>query len=246
MSSKQGEQKRSGWRGWGQYWGCSTLTEGLAKEGVSPQQLSGAVWVTWPGVLLKPSEKRLEAQPLVHVLEANGRNMSGAEQDRAMAAVSLALNGTPALGLQDQEMNSALLGVFYSYISYIAFISLYCHHWVSVFFLSETAVFFLLPRVQSVWHCHHCPGLVYPHHHWPVLHHCLLQPQQVRIRYHRNCKMIHANQKATAAPSNVKLVQCHLLHQAVEESPSLRECCDPRRCAGPRGGQSGEKIDQLP
>nr|XP_046263896.1 uncharacterized protein si:dkey-246e1.3 [Scatophagus argus] len=35
--------------------------------------------------------------------------MSGAQQDRAMTADSLPLNGTAALGLHDQEINSALL-----------------------------------------------------------------------------------------------------------------------------------------
>lgn len=120
---------------------------GLAEEGVSPQQLSGPVQSHGLGVLLKPSEKRLEAQPLVHVLEANGRDMSGAEEDRAMAAVSLTLNGTPALGLHEQEMNSALSGAFYSY-------HLYRFNFTLLpplsFFLRETAVLFLLPRVQSV------------------------------------------------------------------------------------------------
>ncbi|XP_044046437.1 uncharacterized protein si:dkey-246e1.3 isoform X2 [Siniperca chuatsi] len=59
-------------------------------------------------VSIETSEKRLEAQPLVHVFEANGSNMSGAQQHRAMTADSLPLNGTAALGLHDQEMNTAL------------------------------------------------------------------------------------------------------------------------------------------
>lgn len=68
-------------------------------------------------VSIETSEERLEAQPSVHVLEANGSNMSGAQQDRAMAADSLPLNGTAALGLHDQEMNTALFGVLRSFLS---------------------------------------------------------------------------------------------------------------------------------
>lgn len=106
---------------------------------MSPQRLSRAVWVTWPRFLLKPSAKRLEAQPLLHVLEANGRNMSGARQDGAMTADSLSLNGTAALGLRDQEMNSALYGVLYCFnLTVLSPLSLRC---LDVIFLSETAVF---------------------------------------------------------------------------------------------------------
>ncbi|XP_029294132.1 uncharacterized protein LOC115012580 isoform X1 [Cottoperca gobio] len=57
-------------------------------------------------VSIETSEKRLEAQPLLHVLEANGSNMSGAQQDGEMTADSLHLNGTAALGLHDQEMTT--------------------------------------------------------------------------------------------------------------------------------------------
>lgn len=60
-------------------------------------------------VSIEISEKRLKAQPLVHVLKANGSNMSGAQQDRAMTANSLHLNRTAALELHDQEMNTAAL-----------------------------------------------------------------------------------------------------------------------------------------
>ncbi|XP_031720512.1 uncharacterized protein LOC116392858 isoform X1 [Anarrhichthys ocellatus] len=49
-----------------------------------------------------------EAQHSVHVLEANGSRMSGAQQDGAMTADSLHLNGTAALGLLDLETNTAL------------------------------------------------------------------------------------------------------------------------------------------
>ncbi|KAM8773724.1 uncharacterized protein AB9X84_018178 [Acanthopagrus schlegelii] len=42
-------------------------------------------------------------------MEAHGSNMSGAQQDQAMTADSLHPNGTAALGLYDQEMNSAQL-----------------------------------------------------------------------------------------------------------------------------------------
>ncbi|XP_050926705.1 uncharacterized protein si:dkey-246e1.3 [Lates calcarifer] len=41
-------------------------------------------------------------------LDANGSNMSGAQQERAMTADSLHLNGTTALGLHDEETNTAL------------------------------------------------------------------------------------------------------------------------------------------
>lgn len=57
-----------------------------------------------------------EAQRSVHVLEANGRNMSGARQDGAMTADSH-LNGTAALGLHDQETDAALNGVLCCVIS---------------------------------------------------------------------------------------------------------------------------------
>lgn len=50
-------------------------------------------------------------------MEAHGSNMSGAQQDRAMTADSLHPNGTAALGLYDQEMNSAQLGVLDSFLS---------------------------------------------------------------------------------------------------------------------------------
>ncbi|XP_071360961.1 uncharacterized protein [Trachinotus anak] len=57
---------------------------------------------------IEGSEKRLEAQPLVHVfLDANGSNMSGAQQERAMTADSLHLNGTATLGLHDGDVNTA-------------------------------------------------------------------------------------------------------------------------------------------
>lgn len=78
---------------------------------MSPQRPSRAVWVTWPGFLLKASEKRLESQPLLHVLETDGRNMSGARQHEVMGEDNPSLNGTAALGLHDREMNAALLGV---------------------------------------------------------------------------------------------------------------------------------------
>lgn len=58
-----------------------------------------------PKFLLKTSEKRLEAQPSVHVLDANGSNMSGALQ-----AEGLHLNRTAAYGLQDEETSTALFG----------------------------------------------------------------------------------------------------------------------------------------
>ncbi|KAI4832253.1 hypothetical protein KUCAC02_015227 [Chaenocephalus aceratus] len=59
-------------------------------------------------VSIETSGKRLEAQPLVHVLDAKGSNMSGAHQDGEMMADSLHVNTTAALGLHDQEMDSAL------------------------------------------------------------------------------------------------------------------------------------------
>ncbi|KAK5866227.1 hypothetical protein PBY51_020434 [Eleginops maclovinus] len=59
-------------------------------------------------VSIETSGKRLEAQPLVHVLDANGSNLSGTQQDGAMTEDSLHLNATAALGLHDQEINSAL------------------------------------------------------------------------------------------------------------------------------------------
>ncbi|KAG7223645.1 hypothetical protein INR49_015370 [Caranx melampygus] len=43
--------------------------------------------------------------------DANGSNMSGAQQERAMTADSLRLNGTAALGLHDEEVNTALFDV---------------------------------------------------------------------------------------------------------------------------------------
>lgn len=58
MSSKQGEGEEGR--------GCPTWTEGVTKEGVSPQRLSRAVWVTWPKFLLRGG---LELSLLVHVLE---------------------------------------------------------------------------------------------------------------------------------------------------------------------------------
>lgn len=68
-------------------------------------------------VSIEASEKRLEAQHSVHVLEANGSNMSGAQQDEAMTADSLHLTGTAASGLRDQETNTAVFGVLFSFIS---------------------------------------------------------------------------------------------------------------------------------
>ncbi|XP_010780712.1 uncharacterized protein isoform X2 [Notothenia coriiceps] len=59
-------------------------------------------------VSIETSGKRLEAQPLVHVLDAKGSNMSGAHQDGEIMADSLHVNTTAALGLHDQEMDSAL------------------------------------------------------------------------------------------------------------------------------------------
>ncbi|KAI3352960.1 hypothetical protein L3Q82_019531 [Scortum barcoo] len=59
-------------------------------------------------VSIETSEEEPESQPLVHVLEANGSNMNGAQQAREMTADSLPLNGTAALGLHDEEMDSAL------------------------------------------------------------------------------------------------------------------------------------------
>lgn len=88
---------------------------------MSPQRPSRAVWVTWPGFLLNPSEKSPEAQPLVRVMEAHGSNMSGVQQDRAITADSLHLNGTAALGLHDQEMNSAQSGVLDSLYQFHCF-----------------------------------------------------------------------------------------------------------------------------
>ncbi|XP_056227905.1 uncharacterized protein si:dkey-246e1.3 isoform X2 [Seriola aureovittata] len=41
-------------------------------------------------------------------LDADGSNMSGAQEERAMTADSLHLNRTAALGLHDEEMNTAL------------------------------------------------------------------------------------------------------------------------------------------
>ena len=64
---------------------------------------------------MKCSERRLEAQLLVHVVEANGRIMSGAGQDAAMATDNLSLNSTASLELHDQEINSALFGESYRF-----------------------------------------------------------------------------------------------------------------------------------
>lgn len=66
-------------------------------------------------VPVETSERRCAAQPLVHVLGsfADGSNMSGAQQERAMTAHSLHLNRTSALGLHDEEGDTALFGGFY-------------------------------------------------------------------------------------------------------------------------------------
>lgn len=45
--------------------------------------------------------------------------MSGAQQNEAMTADSLLLNGTAAMGLHDEEVNTALFGVLYAFISVI-------------------------------------------------------------------------------------------------------------------------------
>lgn len=58
---------------------------------------------------MKPNERRVEAQPLVH-FEANGSKTGGAQQDGAMSADGLYPNGTTASGPHDQEMNPALSG----------------------------------------------------------------------------------------------------------------------------------------
>lgn len=55
---------------------------------------------------IETSEKGLE----VHVEDADGNNMSGVQQDGDMTAGSLSLNGSAALGLHDQGINSALYG----------------------------------------------------------------------------------------------------------------------------------------
>lgn len=57
---------------------------------------------------IESSQKGLE----VHVEEADGSNMSGVQQDGDMTAERLSLNGSAALGLHDQGMNSALHGGF--------------------------------------------------------------------------------------------------------------------------------------
>lgn len=55
---------------------------------------------------IETSQKGLE----VHVEEADGSKMSGVQQDGDMTAGRLSLNGSAALGLHDQGMNSALHG----------------------------------------------------------------------------------------------------------------------------------------
>lgn len=57
---------------------------------------------------IETSQKGLE----VHVEEADGSKMSGVQQDGDMTAERLSLNGSAALGLHDQGMNSALHGGF--------------------------------------------------------------------------------------------------------------------------------------
>ncbi len=111
MSSKQGE-----WRG-GRRWGVSNLNWGGDKRGGVSTATESSCLSHMARVPIETSEQRLEAQPLVHVLEANGSSMSGAQQNRAMTADSLPLNRTAALGLHDQEMDTALFGVLYSFLS---------------------------------------------------------------------------------------------------------------------------------
>lgn len=60
---------------------------------------------------IETSQKGLE----VHVEEADGSNMSGVQQDGDMTAERLSLNGSAALGLHDQGMNSALHGGFHGF-----------------------------------------------------------------------------------------------------------------------------------
>lgn len=80
--------------GWG-VGGISTATEWSCSSHMG--QLS-----------IETSQKGLE----VHVEEADGSKMSGVQQDGDMTAGRLSLNGSAALGLHDQGMNSALHGGF--------------------------------------------------------------------------------------------------------------------------------------
>lgn len=57
---------------------------------------------------IESSQKGLE----VHVVGADGRKMSGAQEDGDMAAESFSLNMSAALGRQDQETSAALIGGF--------------------------------------------------------------------------------------------------------------------------------------
>ena len=100
------------------------VEQGVTKEGVSPQQLSQAARVTWARVSIESSEKRLEALGPQYMFGffwggggANGSDMSGAQQDRAMTAASL-LNGTTALGLHDGDMDTAVFGVLVKFLSF--------------------------------------------------------------------------------------------------------------------------------
>lgn len=85
MSRKLGELEMMG--------GISTATERRVSSHMVPFSI-------------ETSEKGLE----VHVEDVDGNNMSGVQQDGDMTAGSLSLNGSAALGLHDQGINSALYG----------------------------------------------------------------------------------------------------------------------------------------
>ncbi|XP_047434929.1 uncharacterized protein si:dkey-246e1.3 [Mugil cephalus] len=114
MSSKQGELQR-GRRGGVQL----ELRVHKRWRGVSMATESSCL-SHMTRVSLENSEKRFGARALVHVLDTNGSNMSADQQDRALAANGLRLNGSAALGLQDEEMNTALFEFRVSNIVIIA------------------------------------------------------------------------------------------------------------------------------